>query len=967
MSHPSQGEVFTGGATTSQHVDAEDEDHFQNTSFKLKRTRSLGLLDEFIDPKDQENALQNRASTPSDPSGHQSAPVSPSSASADKSLPQKLPQSDDDQSNALSPTSSHPPTTPTPPFITSPDLIPHDDTDLTAEPSRHVDYLSHQWDVADISKSWRYVISRRKDVANAARLENASWRTWAQRRSNLKTISPEEVNWSKDSDVTWLYGPILDDDDHDNENHSDDHRGSATATSAVAGDISIARKKPGPKPILKKRTVEDMMISHLNLRKLQIATARTEQEQKRREEAEQQARRDAAAKAGTSDRPPEYFDYNAISAKLNSQYKNFSQPNSRSGSSADLVATANSARSPDSSLGAPGLALSQQSASDATSTEAHTASNADTSRSLEPPTLPRHSSFRDPSSELNQSPHKAERHIHFNDEVQQCIAISDPSAQDYDDEYYDEYDDGDNDYYYNDDDDSYLYESYHDRNSLDQSSFGEGEQDAQADVEDEEDIFDEDDEDDDEDDDDEGGFFLRVRSPSSAGIQLPNLSSNASKEEASRVVDNTEDNESVSTTNSKVYKTIQLLPSTTLNYGSSDEESDYDNPYTSSLSHNVGSDSNRGYDYYYDYNTVYQVDPNHAIYGVNSKKTPDVVDVPENISMGSNFDYDIIENEDIQSFENAPLGVINHCGKDRDDSDDDKRHSTTGSEKEKFPLSSLEDSASKHGRTNPFALDESEEESSDSDNDSGGLLISARNSSQSLAQSVFGNAMTSTKTESEQSQYPDYVQGTPEPLEGHISSINPRYNKSLGSLVKQPHSSGSLSQQFLGGAEGMTTNSNNDEKQRRLSSMFFDPTPMSAERASTPDLLQRSLLSGGTVLPPAQPKASPLPPHTTSANAFLGKASPPADKDKGSGGGGGFIFESDSELEPEEEEDNEEANAAGTARTQDSYSSLSQVADKNGLRVASPESDESGGNSQRKGKALSVASFLGGWNKQNQS
>ena len=31
------GDVFTGGATTSQHVEAEDDDHFENTTFKLKR------------------------------------------------------------------------------------------------------------------------------------------------------------------------------------------------------------------------------------------------------------------------------------------------------------------------------------------------------------------------------------------------------------------------------------------------------------------------------------------------------------------------------------------------------------------------------------------------------------------------------------------------------------------------------------------------------------------------------------------------------------------------------------------------------------------------------------------------------------------------------------------------------------------------------------------------------------------
>ena len=66
-------------------------------------------------------------------------------------------------------------------------------------------------------------------------------------------------------------------------------------------------------------------------------------------------------------------------------------------------------------------------------------------------------------------------------------------------------------------------------------------------------------------------------------------------------------------------------------------------PYTSSLSHNVNNDISRGYDYY-DYNTVYTCNPNNSVYA--SYQSPDVVDVPENLDMGSNFDYEFIENND---------------------------------------------------------------------------------------------------------------------------------------------------------------------------------------------------------------------------------------------------------------------------------------------------------------------------------
>lgn len=70
-----------------------------------------------------------------------------------------------------------------------------DDSSIEDEPSRHVDYLSHDWKEEDIWSSWRYVTSRRNDYSNGVRLENASWRTWAKAKHNLKTISPESLNW----------------------------------------------------------------------------------------------------------------------------------------------------------------------------------------------------------------------------------------------------------------------------------------------------------------------------------------------------------------------------------------------------------------------------------------------------------------------------------------------------------------------------------------------------------------------------------------------------------------------------------------------------------------------------------------------------------------------------------------------------------------------------------------------------
>lgn len=71
-----------------------------------------------------------------------------------------------------------------------------DDHYIEEEPSRHVDYLSHEWKEEDIWASWRYVTGRRSVYDNGVRLENASWRTWAKMRLELGTVSPEALNWS---------------------------------------------------------------------------------------------------------------------------------------------------------------------------------------------------------------------------------------------------------------------------------------------------------------------------------------------------------------------------------------------------------------------------------------------------------------------------------------------------------------------------------------------------------------------------------------------------------------------------------------------------------------------------------------------------------------------------------------------------------------------------------------------------
>ncbi|KAG8739776.1 hypothetical protein FRC10_005159 [Ceratobasidium sp. 414] len=110
-----------------------------------------------------------------------------------------------------------------------------------------VDYLSHNWQEEDVWKSWRSMTRHKHEIANGVRLENASWRTWWKQRNKLRTISPETLNWLKDSDVTWLYGPL-----HTAE-PVPPHK------EPTLSDKLDLVKAAGKKPILKHRTITEIL------------------------------------------------------------------------------------------------------------------------------------------------------------------------------------------------------------------------------------------------------------------------------------------------------------------------------------------------------------------------------------------------------------------------------------------------------------------------------------------------------------------------------------------------------------------------------------------------------------------------------------------------------------------------------------------------------------------------------------
>ncbi|KAI1847317.1 hypothetical protein JX265_006437 [Neoarthrinium moseri] len=134
----------------------------------------------------------------------------------------------------------------------SPVALEHaeDDTAVRHHPTQHVDYLSHDWKEEDIWSSWRYIVSKRTEYTNAPRLENASWRTWMKSKYGLKTVSPETLNWLKDCDVTWLYGPL----------QTGPTKLLSTDTEQGSSTLSRTDSFVQKKPILKKRSMSEVML-----------------------------------------------------------------------------------------------------------------------------------------------------------------------------------------------------------------------------------------------------------------------------------------------------------------------------------------------------------------------------------------------------------------------------------------------------------------------------------------------------------------------------------------------------------------------------------------------------------------------------------------------------------------------------------------------------------------------------------
>ncbi|QLG71831.1 hypothetical protein HG535_0C01800 [Zygotorulaspora mrakii] len=699
------------GPSTSMAVEAADDDSFERSTYNLKRTRSMGLLDDYIDPTkkllgktdnevNKKNDSTNAATNDNDEDNDngkgkgKAKDINGKGKSKDKdnekykgkdkdehkyddthgvenkdtdkfleknnskyeyeddynsdsnSLDSEESDESDNESEddrydygndedyqddglqryeSYSRQDSSSSSVSPPPADNDNFLMPQDDNDLFEEPERHVDYLSHDWNESEISSSWKYIILKKKkkneDLVNAARLENASWRTWAKARNHLKTVSPEVVNWSKDSDVTWLYGPIIRGTDNGAGEYVEIGYGSDDETSKRLTTKKSRKKKSKssnsssssstasatPKPILKKRSVTEI-IKENSLWKLNEARKHIND----------------LRYASTRHMRDDYDDYDALAAKVNAQY--YQTPNKDQDSNeykqnmerSQIIDVKSGKITADSDVpkNDSSNALHQITSRDPSIRGSDHFENENQAKEDTAPSgilnSPNHSKDVSNSGKIQK-----DRHIHFNDRVEQCMAIGRTfsNSDSSDDEDY-----GENTYAAQQNGTGTFF------SSDDQLRSG-----AAAHVEDRSASSSDNDQDEDDDEDDNAGLFIN-----------PTMSRRAD----SNAHYSATDTSSQSSAQSKLGldPIIKLLPATTLNYGSDDEasdNSDFNGSYGNAISHNVNT--YRGYDYMYDYNSVYTGDTSNFLPVDNC----DVVDLPEGLNLHSAMASDTASNYEL--------------------------------------------------------------------------------------------------------------------------------------------------------------------------------------------------------------------------------------------------------------------------------------------------------------------------------
>ncbi|KAL0576230.1 protein phosphatase regulator [Marasmius crinis-equi] len=293
-------------------------------------------------------------------------------------------------------------------------LVP-DDSSLETQARGQVDYLSHDWREEDVWRSWRNMTRQKNEIANGMRLENASWRTWWKQRNKLKTINPETLNWLKDSDVTWLYGPL-----HTAVEWTPPPRPTRDETKpkVASAQDRLDLQMPKHKSILKYRTISELLTSDLPHSPLLSP-----------HESDGEAEGLLLCITCGGLRPPSYkvivsrfllISNNIIDETIANSPPRIEPPGAAGASSTtDSNTVANTRQQTTPTRISSSTNLTNYFTSHQSSQQAHASSSSNSNSASASP--------RGTSSELSNPPAK-KKHITFNTFVEQCIAIDKPKT-----------------------------------------------------------------------------------------------------------------------------------------------------------------------------------------------------------------------------------------------------------------------------------------------------------------------------------------------------------------------------------------------------------------------------------------------------------------------------------------------------------------------------------------------------------
>ncbi|PYI08393.1 hypothetical protein BO78DRAFT_441855 [Aspergillus sclerotiicarbonarius CBS 121057] len=83
-----------------------------------------------------------------------------------------------------------------------------DDLVIEEDAKVNVDYLAHSWTYEDMWATRRHVRQINQGSLVRCRFENALWRAWLSSSRKSVRMPAAFIAWDKDSDITWLYGPL---------------------------------------------------------------------------------------------------------------------------------------------------------------------------------------------------------------------------------------------------------------------------------------------------------------------------------------------------------------------------------------------------------------------------------------------------------------------------------------------------------------------------------------------------------------------------------------------------------------------------------------------------------------------------------------------------------------------------------------------------------------------------------------